>query len=106
LNDRADVVGRRAEELFPEELGKSYTLQDQVVLSGEIINDQLELHLRPNNATGWCLTSKRPIIERGQVLGLIGIPGTWDDLTIGIQLTVACKICSILCVDICRTDTH
>lgn len=73
LSDRADIVGRRAEDLFPIELGKSYTLQDEQVLSGETISDQLELHLRSNNATGWCLTSKRPIIERGQILGLIGI---------------------------------
>ena len=73
MKDRKDIIGRRAEELFPSELGKSYSLQDALVLSGEIINDQLELHLFPNRVPGWCLTFKRPLIERSQVLGLIGI---------------------------------
>jgi len=73
LKDRGDIIGRRVEELFPSEFGESYSIQDAQVLNGEIINDQLELHLFPNSVPGWCLTFKRPLIESGNVLGLIGI---------------------------------
>ncbi len=70
---RGDLVGRTPAELFPAPLGNSYVQQDQRVLAGGCVNDQLEVHLYPNRRHGWCLTHKRPLFERGEIVGLIGV---------------------------------
>jgi len=72
---KADLIGRRADELFPAPLGGIYRAQDENVMrSGAAILNQLELHFYPNGGRGWCLTSKLPLRgRRGQVIGLAGI---------------------------------
>ncbi|MHB1544039.1 MAG: AraC family transcriptional regulator [Gammaproteobacteria bacterium] len=73
LARREDLVGKRASDLFPAGLGSRYDLQDRKVLAGEIIRDELELHLFPNHAPGWCLSSKRPLRVHGEIRGLVGL---------------------------------
>jgi AraC-like DNA-binding protein len=73
LKRRDEVVGRHVTEVFPRALGPSYALQDRRALSGETIENQLEVHILPNRAPGWCLTCKYPLRQRGDVCGVIGI---------------------------------
>jgi AraC-like DNA-binding protein len=81
LTKLAQLVGRRTDELFPGGLGDRYREQDERVLrDGVEIEGQLELHLYPNRAPGWCLTHKLCWREpsaaggrRGQVVGLVGL---------------------------------
>jgi len=82
LTRRAQLVGRRTDELFPGGLGERYRQQDEAVLRGgpEIVA-QLELHLYPNRAPGWCLTHKLAWREpapagarrRERIVGLVGL---------------------------------
>ncbi len=68
------LLGRTAAEVFPEPLGATFAAQDQrVIARGQALHDELELHLFPNRAPGWCLTHKWPIREAGRIVGLIGI---------------------------------
>jgi AraC-like DNA-binding protein len=73
LKGREQVIGRGVAELFSGQMGGSYAAQDQRVLGGETIEDQLEVHIFPNRAPGWCLTRKHPLRVRGKVRGVIGI---------------------------------
>ncbi|WP_430388837.1 helix-turn-helix domain-containing protein [Dyella sp. 20L07] len=73
LKHRSDVIGHDVTELFPQALGGSYASQDRRVLDGEVIENQLEVHMFPNRGTGWCLTCKRPLRVRGEVRGVVGI---------------------------------
>lgn len=73
LSRREDVVGRTPVELFPQRLGDAYSTQDRRVLAGRVIANQLEIHLFPNRAPGWCLTHKTPLWQDGAIVGLIGI---------------------------------
>lgn len=72
---KAELIGKRADELFPGPFGKSYRAQDEMVLKqGQAILNQLELHFYPNGGRGWCLTNKLPLRDHaGQVAGLVGI---------------------------------
>ncbi|WIH03752.1 AraC family transcriptional regulator [Xanthomonas translucens pv. graminis] len=70
---RADLIGKSALEVFPLPLGGSYVMQDRRVLCGEMIENQLEVHLFPNRTPGWCLTFKRPLCEHDEVIGVVGI---------------------------------
>ncbi|WP_337052570.1 AraC family transcriptional regulator [Pseudoxanthomonas sp. USHLN014] len=70
---RSDVIGRTVLELFPLPFGGSYMVQDRRVLCGEVIDNQLEMHLYPNRMPGWCLTFKRPLCLGEDVVGVIGI---------------------------------
>ena len=69
-----ELVGRRADEVFPAPLGRSYRAQDEQVLeAGEPIRDQLELHFYPGGRRGWCVTQKLPLRGRdGAITGLYG----------------------------------
>ena len=73
--NKTELIGRRADELFPPPLGQSYRAQDDWVLrKGEAILGQLELHFYPSGGRGWCLTNKLPLRDRrGRVVGLMGI---------------------------------
>lgn len=84
LTKRAQLVGRRTDELFPGGLGDRYREQDERVLrDGVEIVGQLELHLYPNRAPGWCLTHKLAWREpetagvrgcgRERIVGLVGL---------------------------------
>lgn len=73
MRDRGDLVGKTALQVFPERLGSSYVNQDKCVLDGEMIENQLELHLYANRCAGWCLTIKRPLNGGKGIGGLIGI---------------------------------
>ena len=70
-----ELIGRRADELFPAPLGESYRAQDETVLrSGKPILDQLELHFYATGGRGWCLTNKLPLRDAKQnVIGVVGI---------------------------------
>jgi AraC-like DNA-binding protein len=72
---KAELLGKRADEVFPSPLGRSYRLQDEEVLrAGTAIRSQLELHFYPTGRCGWCLTHKLPLRGRdGAVAGLVGI---------------------------------
>ena len=82
LTKRAQLIGRRTDELFPGGLGDRYREQDEAVLRGgaEIVG-QLELHLYPNRSAGWCLTHKMAWREgpgtsgrrRDAIVGLVGL---------------------------------
>lgn len=70
-----ELIGRRADELFPAPLGDSYRAQDEAVLrSGKPILNQLELHFYATGGRGWCLTNKLPLRDaRQNVIGVVGI---------------------------------
>ena len=70
---RSEIIGRSPLEVFPLPLGGSYMMQDRRVLCGELIDNQLEVHLYPNRLPGWCLTFKRPLCEGDEVIGVVGI---------------------------------
>jgi AraC-like DNA-binding protein len=82
LTGREQIVGYRADEVFPGALGSRYADQDdQVLREGHEIVGQLELHLYPNREPGWCLTHKLAWREAeptggrrsNPVVGLVGI---------------------------------
>ena len=72
---KSELIGRKADEVYPPPLGESYRIQDEELLrSGTPILDQLELQLYPGGGPGWCLTSKLPLRDQqGKVVGLAGI---------------------------------
>mgnify|MGYP001421948176 CR=1 FL=1 len=75
LRKKEELLGRRADEVFPSGLGQTYRAQDERVLrSGEAVLNQLELHFYPSGGRGWCITNKLPLRnKRGEVVGLAGI---------------------------------
>ncbi|KRG74949.1 AraC family transcriptional regulator [Stenotrophomonas ginsengisoli] len=73
VRSRGEVIGKRADEVYPAGLSAAYVEQDARVLAGEVIENVMELHLFANRQPGWCLSCKRPIVMDGQIVGLIGI---------------------------------
>lgn len=73
--EKARLVGRRPEDIFPAALAESYAKQDEEVLkTGRRVDGALELHLYPGGVTGWCLTTKLPLKDReGHITGIAGI---------------------------------
>ncbi|TAL56367.1 AraC family transcriptional regulator [Pandoraea sp.] len=75
FKDKAALLGKTAEQVFPARFGCIYTAQDKAVIAqGSRLIDQLELHLYPGRQPGWCLTCKLPLHDpSGKVLGVAGI---------------------------------
>lgn len=75
LRHKDALLGRTPAEVFAQPFGQGYLAQDLAVLAGgEAIVDQLELHLYPNRAPGWCLTRKLALRDgAGRIVGLSGI---------------------------------
>lgn len=73
--NKRELIGHRADELFPAPLGEIYRTQDESILrSGRAILNQLELHFYATGGRGWCLTNKLPLRDRSQrVVGIVGI---------------------------------
>jgi len=70
-----ELLGKTSAQVFPAQLGPSYTAQDKKVLElGCVLERQLELHLYGSREPGWCLTHKWPLKdEAGIIIGLAGI---------------------------------
>lgn len=75
LTDKHQLLGRRPSEIYPGDLGRIPTAQDEAVIrSGSAMLDHLELHWQTPNRPCWCLTTKLPLRNaRGEVTGLIGV---------------------------------
>ena len=74
-HEKSELIGRKADEVFPPPLGQGYRTQDETLLrTGDPILNQLELQLYHSGRAGWCLTNKLPLRGRdGRVVGLVGI---------------------------------
>lgn len=78
-DNKSDLIGRRARDVFPPPLGESFTEQDfQVIREKKAIHAQLELHLYPNGRQGWCLTWKEPVLDVDE--NVAGVSGLSRDL--------------------------
>lgn len=71
----AEVVGRRAADLVPDELASSYEAQDRrVVDTGRAVRGELEMITRPDGTIGWYVTTKTPIPDAaGAVEAIVAI---------------------------------
>ncbi len=75
LTDPRKLLGRAAEDFFPEHLAAVYRAQDLMVLeTGREIIDHLELVSNRDGSLGWYLASKVPLHDAaGNVIGLASI---------------------------------
>lgn len=85
LVSEAQVIGRRAEELFPQELASVYQRQDEeVLIRGREFTDRLELITNRDGSMGWYLASKFLLKdESGRVTGLVSISRDLDTPSVG-----------------------
>lgn len=72
LGNRAGAIGKTAFELFPRFMAERYSAQDRTVFrSGRPLYNNLDLTLYRDGATGWCLTTKVPLLDdAGRVTAL------------------------------------
>lgn len=72
---KAELIGSTAREVFPAPLGARILAQDrQIAAGGRPLHSELELHLYPGGAEGWCLTWKEPVRDgAGRIAGLAGL---------------------------------
>lgn len=72
LRHRHEAIGRTAYDLFPRPMSDRYTAQDTLLFrTGRPIVDSLDLTVYRDGSTGWCLTTKEPLLDvSGEVIGL------------------------------------
>ncbi|MES2324701.1 MAG: diguanylate cyclase [Pseudomonadota bacterium] len=70
-----DLVGKSDLELFPDECGKRFFLDEQAIMqSGDAIVDQLEENVNQAGVRRWFSTTKVPLKDAaGRVIGLVGM---------------------------------
>lgn len=74
-NQKTDVIGKFAKDVFPVQLTTVYEEQDKEVFStGRPLLDQLEQITNTDGSVGWYLASKYPLLDSDKmVVGLVGI---------------------------------
>lgn len=79
-NDKSELVGKSASQVFADSLAGGFELQDKTVFeSGRPIKDQLERITNSDGSIGWYLASKFPIFDADKnVVGLVGISQDLD----------------------------
>lgn len=72
---KADLIGRRADEVFNGSIGESFSEMDRIVIEeAREFRDILELYWTHDRSPIWCLTYKFPLQSHtGRVVGLIGV---------------------------------
>lgn len=75
LRSKAQMIGRRPNEICPGDFGRIPADQDALVLrTGRPIIERLELHWYAPHQPVWCLTTKLPMRDlAGVVTGIIGM---------------------------------
>lgn len=70
-----ELMGRTAREVFPGPHGTRFYDQDRRVLeSARPLREELEVHPYSNGKSGWCVTTKEPVLDpEGRVVGIAGI---------------------------------
>lgn len=74
-NDKQELLGRTAGEVFPRSLASNFEQQDEtIVRTGIPLLDQLERITNSDGSIGWYLASKFPILsDSNEVMGIVGI---------------------------------
>ena len=82
VENKEALIGKTADQLFPEPLGAAFAEQDRQVLKTALrISGQLELHLHPNGEQGWCITYKEPIFDNNHLITRARVEAACHKLT-------------------------
>ena len=75
FHDPSPLLGKTAEDFFPDHLAESYRTQDQQVLdTGREMIERLELVTNQDGSLGWYLATKIPLHNpAGEVIGISSI---------------------------------
>lgn len=75
INDKAQLLGRTAREIFPALHAAGYEQQDSAILNGgREMHDRLEMITRPGGAIGWYLSDKVAVRDlKGEIIGIASI---------------------------------
>lgn len=70
-----DVVGKTAREIFPAEIAENFEEQDaEILATGRMLTNELEVITRPGGDIGWFLTSKsRWTDAEGVPVGIVNV---------------------------------
>jgi AraC-like DNA-binding protein len=68
------IIGLSDFDFSPAHLAKQFTVDDQKVMHGEVVNNRLEMNNTTSGDISWFTTSKRPLLdEQGKPIGSYGI---------------------------------
>ena len=75
LQNRTQLIGRTARQIFPAILAAGYEQQDDEVFSkGATLKDRIELITHPDGEMGWFVSHKTPVRNvSGSVIALAGV---------------------------------
>jgi PAS domain S-box-containing protein len=70
----AQIIGLSDFDFSPAHLAKQFSVDDQKVIHGEVVNNRLEMNNSKSGDIAWFTTSKRPLLdEQGKPIGSYGI---------------------------------
>lgn len=68
------LLGKSDYDFSPKHIAKQFIVDDQKVMSGELVTDRLEMNITKEGDLAWYLTSKRPLLDdTHQIIGSYGI---------------------------------
>lgn len=74
VSSLAQIIGLSDFDFSPAHIAKQFSVDDQKVMEGEVVNNRLEMNNTKSGDIAWFTTSKRPLLnEQGKTIGSYGI---------------------------------
>jgi AraC-like DNA-binding protein len=74
ITSLGQIIGLSDYDFSPVHIAKQFSVDDQKVMQGEVVNNRLEMNNTKSGDIAWFTTSKRPLLsEQGQPIGSYGI---------------------------------
>ncbi|MDM7860190.1 AraC family transcriptional regulator [Alteromonas sp. ASW11-36] len=87
------VVGQTDYAISPPHLARQYILDDQKVMTGEVVTNRVELNMLYSGTLGWYSTSKRPLHDiTGDIVGTYGFTHQLERTSQALNSIEAVKI--------------
>jgi len=93
VNSLNNIIGLSDYDFSAPHLAKQYHIDDQKVMTGQVVNNRLEMNNDHGNEIAWFTTSKRPLLnEQGKTIGSYGISRHLEKTSLALSGMDALKV--------------
>ena len=87
------AIGCTDFDFAPAHIAKQFTVDDQKVMKGEVVNNRLEMNTAQSGDIAWFTTSKRPLVDsEGCTIGSYGISRHLEKTSLALSGMDAMKV--------------
>ncbi|MBB6522548.1 AraC family transcriptional regulator [Pseudoteredinibacter isoporae] len=93
VQNLSQAIGCTDYDFSPPHIARQFSVDDQKVMAGEIVNNRLEMNITQTGEMAWFTTSKRPLLDsEGKAIGSYGVSRHLEKTSLSLSGMDALKI--------------